>query len=258
MRKLAAAVIAALSVLTAGCFNIEQTLTLEKDMSGSAGFAMSVDMEPLAGFMAMLKHSMSGKQGAPSAAEIAEVRKEMLSSTKKSAPTDLEKEKKELQAALPAGVRLLDAGFKEEGLKISANFRLGFDQASKLAQIKLQPKGGPAAAPPIDNPMESPFGGLQVQDEGRTILITSPARNPVADQTQPGQMPPMDPAMKSQMDAMLKGIRVAFKITAPFEVVEHNAHRKEGTTLIWDYNIEALEKMSTDQAMQGIKVRYRK
>ena len=41
----------------------------------------------------------------------------------------------------------------------------------------------------------------------------------------------LSPEEKKQMEDMFKGLRVAFKITAPFEVVEHNAHRKEGNTL---------------------------
>ena len=256
MRQLTAVLVAVASFTTAACFNIEQTLTFEKDLSGTAGFAMKIDMEPIVGFMAMMKHSMTGKEGTPSAADITAARNELLAGMSKSKPTDMEKEKQELQGQLPAGVKLLDASFKEDGLTVAANFRLGFDQASKLSDIKLSQKPGAA---PVDNPMESPFGGLQVVDEGKTLLITSPAMNPVGDQKeQMGQMPGMDAKMKAQMEAMLGGLRVAFKITAPFEVLEHNAHRKEGNTLVWDYNLATLEKMSKEQTTQGIRVRYRK
>jgi hypothetical protein len=58
--------------------------------------------------------------------------------------------------------------------------------------------------------------------------------------------------------SMFKGLRVAFKITAPFEVLEQNATRKEGNTLIWEYDVARLSTMTADQAKQGIKVRYKK
>jgi len=57
---------------------------------------------------------------------------------------------------------------------------------------------------------------------------------------------------------MFSGIRVVVRLAAPFEVVEHNAHRKEGSTLIWDYNMTSLLKMSAAEVEQGVRVRYRK
>jgi hypothetical protein len=107
--------------------------------------------------------------------------------------------------------------------------------------------------------MESPFGGLKIVDEGATLLITSPALDPAGGQkAQMSKMPQMDAAMKGQMEAMFKNLRVAFKITAPFTVVEHNSHRREGDTLIWEYSLAALEKLTAEQKAQGIRVRYRK
>ena len=261
MRRLAAALIAASSLATAACFNIEQTLTFEKDMSGTAGVSMKVDLEPMVGFVAMLMRSVTGKTGAPTPEEMAEARKELLESVKESRTSDFEQERKELAARLPLGVRLIDATFKEDGLTMAAHLRLGFDQASKLSEIRLNQQTGQAAGP-MGNPMDSPFGGLKVIDEGRTWLVTSPTRNPIADQKMPlDQMPPLDAAMKSQLDLMLKGLKVAFRIAAPFEVVEHNAHRKDGNILVWEYDLaslEQLQKLSADQSTQGIRVRYRK
>ena len=66
-------------------------------------------MEPLVGFMAKMKNEMAGKKGAPTAAELAEIRKEFLSSGESPAPADFEKERK-----LPANSRRaypLDANF---------------------------------------------------------------------------------------------------------------------------------------------------
>jgi hypothetical protein len=257
----AAAAIGAIGLLTAGCFDIEQTLNLEKNMSGKAGFTMKVDMEPMVGFMTRMQRQMEGKTGEPTKAELDEARKQMLASKKTETTNDFEKDKKELQSKLPPGVKLLDSSFKEDGLKIAANFLFGFDNVSKLNQIKFPKKGeegGQAGPPGSENPVESPFNGLQVVDEGKTILVTSPTENPIAEQKEQTADMDLTPEQKKQMEDMFKGLRVAFKITAPFEVVEHNAHRKEGNTLIWEYDLKSLEKMKPEQMAQGVRVRYKK
>src|SRR5436190_787128 len=256
MKKAGAIVLGLSAFLVSGCFDIEQTLTLERNLSGKAGFTMKVDMEPMVAFIAQMKRSMEGKEGPPTAAEIADARKEMLASSSKSGPaTDFAKDRKELEQSLPKGITLIDAAVKEDGLKIAANMVFGFDNVSKLSAIKLPQKDG--AAPGESNPIDTPFDGLKIVDEGATILITSKATNPMAEAQ--GEMPPgADPAMAKQVADMFKGLLVAFKITAPFTIVEHNAHRKEGNTLIWEFDLQSLTKLTPAQIDQGIKVRYKK
>jgi hypothetical protein len=56
-------------------------------------------------------------------------------------------------------------------------------------------------------------------------------------------------------------MRVAWKITAPFEVVSSNATRKEGNTLIWEYDFQKLQKLgSSKKALDdmGVRVTYKK
>jgi hypothetical protein len=147
MRITAAAALGALGLLTAGCFDIEQTLTLDKDMSGKAGFTMKVDMEPMVGFMTRMQREMQGKTGEPTKEELDAARKEMLASKKSETTGDFEKDKKELQSKLPKGVTLLDSSFKDDGLKMVANFLFGFDNVSKLEQIKFPKKEEEARRP---------------------------------------------------------------------------------------------------------------
>ena len=98
-------------------------------------------------------------------------------------PAEFAKGRKELEAKLPKGVTLIDATFEEKGLTMLANFVFGFDHPSKLAQITFPDEkgGGNAGGPGSDSPVDTPFGGLKVTDEGATILVTSPPQNPVAD-----------------------------------------------------------------------------
>jgi len=255
MRRLAACLLLASAPLVAGCFDIEQNLTLERNLSGKAGFIMKVDMEPMVVFAAQMKRSMEGKEGPPTPAELAEARKEMLDSSTTSDMADMEKDRKELEASLPAGVKLLDASAKQDGLKTTVNLQFGFDHVSKLSAIKL-PKGEGADPSEPGNPVESPFDGLTVTDEGGTILITSKAQNPMAGAKE--QLPSGDPAMAKQLGDLFKGLRVAFKVTAPFAVAEQNAHRREGTTLVWEFDVNSLTTLTPAQLAQGIRVRYRK
>jgi len=90
------------------------------------------------------------------------------------------------------------------------------------------------------------------------FLVTSPAENPIAEQKEQTADMDLSPEAKKQMEDMFKGLRVAFKITAPFQVVEHNAHRKEGNTLIWEYDLKTFEKMKPEDLAQGVRVRYKK
>ena len=256
MRRLALVLFTLCSFVTSGCLSLEQTMTFERNLSGTAGVSMQIDLEPIVSFMATMKASMSEKPGKPSDADLATVRKDLMANLGKRKPTDLGAGKKEVEAQLPAGVKLLDVAVNEDGLKISAKMMLAFDHASKLQQINL--KSQAAAGAPMSNPMDDPFGGLKIIDEGKTVLVTSPAPNPAEDQKDAMGEMPMDAEMKALFDSMLGGMRVAIRLTAPFEVVEHNAHRKEGNTLIWDYNMESLKKMSAVDVDQGVRVRYRK
>lgn len=252
------AVLGLCALVLAGCFDIEQTLTLEKNMSGKAGYNMKFDMKPMVAFMAGMKRQMEGKEGPPTAEEIAAAEKELLASSKNQMKVP---SKEELAKELPQGVTLLDAKVQEDGLKFGMNMLFGFDNISKLKEINLKKsEAQEEGAPPAPGPQlaDSPFGGLQLTDEGDTFLITTPAQNPVADQSAQAEQMQLSPEEKKQVEDMLGKLRVAFKITAPFQVVEHNAHRKEGNTLVWEYDLESFEKMKPEELAQGVRVRYKK
>jgi len=72
----------AASLLLTGCFDVEQSLVLKKDLSGTAGFRMMVNMEPMVLMMVRMQHQMGGKEGEPTAAEIEQAKKEFLASKK--------------------------------------------------------------------------------------------------------------------------------------------------------------------------------
>lgn len=256
-------------LLLTGCFDVEQTLVLQKDLSGKAGFTMKVDMEPMVYMMVMMQRGMEGKEGEPTAAEIEKAKQDFLASKKTESAPDPAQQKAELAKSLPPGVQLLDSRFEDEGLKLLASFALGFDDLEKLRQVSLSPPqpaaGGTAeaeqapAGPAGQNPFDTPFGDLEVLDQGGFLLLTSKARNPLEEQKQEmGGEGEVSPDMEKQLEQAFKGLRIAWKIEAPFPVVEHNAHRQEGKTLIWEYTLDSLKTMDPKKANEGIRVKYKK
>jgi hypothetical protein len=242
----------------AGCFDVEQAMTLQKDLSGKAAFSMTVNMEPMVLFMVRMQREMEGKTGEPTAAEIEKAKKDFLAQ-KNETKEDPKAQEAEVKKNLPPGIKLLESSVKDDGLKVAVRFVFGFDHISKLANIHLsskdedQPSGGGP-----QNPFDEPFSGLQVKDEGSTLLLTTKAINPAAEQKEQTASMDLTPEMKKQMDDAFKGLRVAFKIDAPMEVVEHNATRKEGKMLIWEYDLKTMEKMTPEQLSQGVRVRFKK
>ncbi|HYG63112.1 MAG TPA: hypothetical protein VEL74_11065 [Thermoanaerobaculia bacterium] len=258
MKRIVLACVAALSLT--GCFDVENKLSLNKDLSGKAGFAMKVNMEPMVLMMARMQRQMAGQEGDPTPAELAELKKSFKSTGTSPDKAKMNAEMDKFRKSLPPGVKLVENTFAEKELGFDLGLGFEFDNVSKLALIKLPGKTDAQgqAAPGPENPFDSPFGGLEVKDEGATILLTSKTVNPAAEAEQQSPMGEMDPEMKKQVAEMFKGLRLAYRIEAPFEVVEHNATRKQGNTLIWEYNIENLEKMKPEDLAQGVRVRYKK
>lgn len=255
-KKLTAAGLALCLPAVSACFDVEQAMKLQKDLSGEVGFSMTVDMEPMVLFMLRMQREMNDQKGEPTPAEIAKAKKEFLASGQTKTTTNMG-EQAEMEKGLPPGVKLLSSSVKEDGLRIIARFNFGFDHVSKLAQIQMSTKKG-EAEPGAKNPFDRPFPGLQVKDEGSTLLLTMEATNPAQQQKAQTAEMKLSPDSVKQMEEAFKGLRVAVRIDAPFQVVDSNATRKEGQALLWEYDLKSLEKMTPEQLAQGVRVRFKK
>jgi hypothetical protein len=122
---------------------------------------------------------------------------------------------------------------------------------SRLGAIVLPRKAGLLSGGPTP---QSPFEGLQVTDDGKTVLVT----NRLTDPTAGNGGPAVDAATRAQLVQMLQALRVVHRVTAPFRVLEHNATNVEGDTLVWDYDVARLTSITAAQLKQGIRVRYSK
>ena len=262
---LVAAIFAAFAT---GCFDIEESIDLKKDMSGTANLRLGVDMEPMITIMAMVQRGMEGKKGLPTKEEIAAAKADFKKNAKSTKSTEAAPDpKKDMDKSLPPGIKLLDASVTEKEFGMVTNMKFAFDKLAHLVDVKLPQKGDDKGGPPDPtkkNILDSPFQGLDVVETASTITIRTKPQNPadkVKSETSESGGPPMDAETKKMMEDAFKGMRFAWKITAPFQVVSSNAHRREGNTLIWEYDFKKFEELeSNPKAMDdlAVKVVYKK
>ncbi|MFL6248596.1 MAG: hypothetical protein ACJ74H_21410 [Thermoanaerobaculia bacterium] len=244
-------------LLLAGCFEIEQSIDLQKDLSGTADFHLGVDLEPMIVVMAQFGREMEGKTGPMTAAELAKAKAEFKKSSKKSESKEPTRE--EIEKSLPEGVKLISYGTKEREFGVDSNFKFGFKKLSNLVGVKLPSKGD--GDPTKKNVIDSPFEGLELSEKGDTLTIRTKPQNPTASvKEQAADAPKLDAATEKLVRDAFSKMRVAYRITAPFTIVSHNATRREGNTLIWEYDLAAFEKMEKTKKLDdlGVRVTYRR
>ena len=225
--------------LLGGCIDVEQSLVLRRDLSGTAGFRMTVDLEPMIVFMASMQRSMSGKAGDPTPEEIDAMRKSFLDQRQAEDPGKKQQEvasqKEQLATSLPAGIQLQSATIEEKGTKMSTQLQFGFDDVAKLAQVRLPEKGGEGR--PGANPYADPFSSLKIVDEGPTLLVTLGRVDATARILEQAGSPGKDgarPELPKTVETALQSMRFAFRLETPFEVAKTNATRRDGSTLYWE------------------------
>ncbi len=257
MKRTGIVLVGALILLT-GCFDIEMGMKLEKDLSGTLGMSMTIDMEPMIYTIASIQKSFSGEEGPPTEAELAELRAEKMAEMDADEDFSSEEIRSDVESDLPEGFELISADAERTGLATSFNFLISFPHINRLSELELsqpgdEPAGGAAGEMDFDS-ISQPFQGLELIDEGRTWLLVSDAPNPVEDL---GEQENMMFDMDEMFDNLFSGLRVAVTIEVPGEIVEHNATKVEGRKLIWEFSLETLKKgVGTD--IDQIRVRFRK
>jgi hypothetical protein len=247
------ALLAAL-VLVGGCFEIDHAIRIEKDLSGTADFHLGVDLEPMVVVMAQLAREMEGKTGPLTAEDLAKAKADFAKG--KSGSSGEPPSREEIEKSMPEGVKLLDFKFAERELGMVSDFKFGFDRLSRLVNVKLPGKEG--GDPTQKNVIDSPFEGLEVTEDGDKLIIRSKAQNPTAAVEKEAEGgPKLDAATEKLVRDAFKKMRVSYRITAPFPVVSHNATRREGNTLIWEYDLERFEKEGAG-VDSGVMVTYKR
>jgi hypothetical protein len=244
-------------LLLSGCFQIDQTIRLEKNLSGTADFHLGVNFEPMMMIMAQFAREMEGKKGPVTAADIEKAKADFRKNAKKGA-AGKQPSLAEMNESLPEGVKLLDFKAREQDFAIDTDFKFSFQKLQQLVGVKLPSKEG--ADPTQKNVVDSPFEGLALEEKGNTLTLRTKPVNPAAEVKEEAKnAPKMDAAMEKMMKDAFKDLRVTYRISAPFTVVSHNATRREGDTLVWEYTMEQFEELSKKSAEEiGVRVTYRR
>jgi len=262
MKKLVVLSLCSLLLLP-GCFDIETNLVLEKDLSGTAGLSITIDMESMVYVIATMTRAFAGEEGPPTEEELTAAREEMLT-TMEGEEEDLSDEEmwKEAEMELPEGFELLEMNMVQEGLVTRIDYLVAFPHISRLHELKLSEPGREEAPMPGEPSAEDfdaisdPFSDFQFIDEGDTYLLQTQMSNPVDEAREDGMGMGME-GMDEMLEKIFANLQLAMTIQVPGEVVEHNATRTEGKNLIWVFNIETL-RSETMTDMEYLMVRFRK
>jgi len=207
--------IAALVLMLAGCIKLDQTLTLNKDGSGTLDIRYGMAEQTIAQLEAMERMSQqdakdSGTdvdEGSPFDFDEAEVREKF------------EQEK-------PEGVELVSVGSEVvDGWKYM-KMRLSFTDLEALKRTDF---------------FEDSDLSIHRDDDGNYVLMQKTG----ADDTGIGDAPggedaedPMAAAMMEQMAAMFAGLRISTSVVAPSEILESNATSVDGNKATWVFDID--------------------
>lgn len=245
--------LALVSFFATGCFEIEQSINLKKDLSGTADFHLGVDLEPMVVVMAQFGREMEGKKGPMTAAELAQAKADFKKQSKSKKSESEQPSRADIEKQLPKGVKLLDFSATERDFGMDTNFKFGFDNLHSLIGVKLPSKGDD---PSKKNVIDTPFEGLELIEKGGTITLQTKPVNPAESvKEQAADAPKLDAATEKMVKQAFDKMRVAYRITAPFTIVSHNATRREGDTLIWEYDMKRFEQMAKSSKPDDMQVK---
>jgi len=225
-------VVAGLAMFAAGCMQVEYGVVLERDLSGTADIDLTVDLDRIARTAASVKSAFEGT-GEPTEEQIEEARQEILTELDLEDSFDADSLRAEIEPDLPDGVRLIDVEEKQDGMRRRVYMNFAFDHVDRLRE--LDARSDRSGLPGADDDGSRPFEGLEIIEKDGEIIVRNEPIDPV-DEIE-GNLFVSD----GMIENMLQDLSVTFRLETPFEVLEHNATRREGRTLIWAFDWERLK-----------------
>lgn len=258
-------IIVALATGLTGCFDVEQKVSLKKDLSGTVAFDVHIDMESMVYMMAFMQKAMTGRPGGadPSAmdvskAEFEAAKKAFLAKQKDPGAEAAAKTKarREVEAGLPKGVKLASFDVKSKGLEADYLVRLAFDDVRKLKEVDIGAMAGQAApgSGPAGAGQGSPFAGLEVNKGPGFVELSTKMDNIGAGQRSPDDLPGN---VGQVMKKALGKAEVRYVIETSLPVLEHNATKKRGKTLIWKFDYETMVQASKNGTPVEMRVKLK-
>lgn len=221
----------AAAVVSAGCVQVDYGISLEEDLSGTSDLELTVDLERIAYAMAAVQAAFTNEGGAPTEDQIEEARQDLLEEIEEDGDeVDERKLREEIEEDLPEGVSLRHARQEREGLRRTVELGFAFDHVDRLREMRVEEDGGELGFEDA-----APFEGLEIVQDGDEIVVRNEPIDPIEDASSQGML------AESVVKGLLEDLRVTFRLETPFRVLEHNATRVEGRTLIWVFDYERLK-----------------
>lgn len=226
-------VCAAAALLTAGCVQIDYGIALERDLSGTSDLEMTIDLDRVAYASAAVQAAFTNDGGAPTQEQIEEARDDLMSDIEADEDDFDEAElRAEIEEDLPDGMSVRYARQRRDGLKHRVELGFAFDHVDRLREMRMKDDDGEGE---FGFEGSAPFEGLEILQEGDEIVVRNEPIDPIEDVSSDGML------SEDIVEGLLKDLRVTFRLETPFRVVEHNATRVEGGTLIWVFDYERLK-----------------
>ncbi|MBK5970080.1 hypothetical protein Thiosp_03265 [Thiorhodovibrio litoralis] len=200
------------ALVLGGCVKVEQTLTLEKDGSGTLDVRYGMSEQTIAQMEAMqqMTESMGQEAAEDSGSE---------------PPFDFDEAevREQFETEAPEGIELVSLSSESvDGWKYM-NLKLTFDDLAALQQTDFF----------SDSELS-----LTKNADGNYVLVQSTGAGEAMPPTPPDGSDAAQNAMMQQMAAMFAGMRIATTVVAPSEVIESNATESDGREASWVFDVD--------------------
>jgi hypothetical protein len=235
------------AIATAGCVQVDYGIKLEENLSGTSDLEMTVDLDRVAYAAAAVQAAFTNEGGPPTAEQVEEARDDLLAEIEEDRDDfDEANLRADIEEDLPDGVRVRYARQERDDLRQSLELGFAFDHVDRLREMRV----GDRDDGDLDLGFEdsAPFEGLEIVEDGDEIIVRNEPIDPIEDVSSDGML------AKEIVEGLLKDLRVTFRLETPFRVLEHNATRVEGKTLIWVFDYDRL----TSEEPGGIYARFRR
>jgi hypothetical protein len=228
IRKLRWIGIIALMLAAAGCVKVDQTITLNKDGSGTLDMRYGMSEQTIAQLEAM--QQMSQTMGEDAAMD-------------QESPFEFDEAKvrEEFEATKPEGVELVALSSETvDGWKF-IDMKIAFDDLAALKRTEL---------------FEDSDLSLQRDDDGNYILTQASGPDDMTDMGGAGADEgegAMEQQMMQQMAAMFAGLRLETRVVVPTRIIDTNGTVVDEKTASWVFDID--EDPSVLTKLDAMKLR---
>ena len=223
-----------LTVLSVGCMQVDYGIVLEDDLSGTTDLDITIDLDRIAYSVALIQAAFEGTGEPPTEEQVEAAREKILSEMDSEEKFDEDDMRAEIEEDLPDGMTLRYAKQERDELKQRVRLGFGFDHVDRLREFEMRDDEDDDHVPGVEH--SRPFEGLEVIERGNEVIVRNEPIDPIDDMSD-------SPMVSERMvDNMMKDLSVTFRLETPFEIVEHNATRKDGRSLIWVFDYERLKQ----------------